>query len=85
VSTARATWTVWRRAKAINLARRRTINIFTVAAVSVAGVKRVSRDVVVSRRDDSLVNAAKEVAERGTFDYLDDTLATPAMNAFMKG
>jgi hypothetical protein len=32
-----------------------------------------------------LVDAAKEVAERGTFDYLDDTLATPAMNAFLKG
>jgi hypothetical protein len=31
------------------------------------------------------VNAAKEVAEDGTFNYLDDTLGTPALNAFMRG
>ena len=31
-----------------------------------------------------LVNAAKEVAETRTFDYLDETLATPALNAFMQ-
>jgi 2-methylisocitrate lyase-like PEP mutase family enzyme len=59
---------------------------FTVAALSAAGVKRVSLATSLYRAAmTSLVNAAKEVAERGTFDYLEDTLATPAMNAFLKG
>ncbi len=59
---------------------------FTVAALSAAGVKRVSLATSLYRAAmTGLVNAAKEVAERGTFDYLEDTLATPAMNAFMKG
>jgi 2-methylisocitrate lyase-like PEP mutase family enzyme len=59
---------------------------FTVAALSAAGVKRVSLATSLYRvAMTGLVNAAKEVAERGTFDYLDDTLATPAMNAFLKG
>jgi 2-methylisocitrate lyase-like PEP mutase family enzyme len=59
---------------------------FTVAALSEAGVKRVSLATSLYRAAmTGLVDAAKEVAERGTFDYLDNTLATPAMNAFMKG
>jgi 2-methylisocitrate lyase-like PEP mutase family enzyme len=59
---------------------------FTVAALSAAGVKRVSLATSLYRAAmTGLVNAAKEVAESGTFDYLEDTLATPAMNAFMKG
>jgi 2-methylisocitrate lyase-like PEP mutase family enzyme len=59
---------------------------FTVAALSAAGVKRVSLATSLYRAAmTGLVDAAKEVAERGTFDYLDDTLATPAMNAFLKG
>jgi 2-methylisocitrate lyase-like PEP mutase family enzyme len=59
---------------------------FTVAALSAAGVKRVSLATSLYRAAmTGLVNAAKEVAERGTFDYLEDTLATPGMNAFMKG
>jgi hypothetical protein len=32
-----------------------------------------------------LVNAAKEVAESGTFGYLDATLTTSTMNGFMRG
>jgi 2-methylisocitrate lyase-like PEP mutase family enzyme len=59
---------------------------FTVAALSAAGVKRVSLATSLYRAAmTGLVNAAKEVAERGTFDYLDDTLATPAMNSFLNG
>jgi 2-methylisocitrate lyase-like PEP mutase family enzyme len=59
---------------------------FTVAALSAAGVKRVSLATSLYRAAmTGLVNAAKEVAESGTFDYLDETLATPAMNAFMLG
>ena len=58
---------------------------FTVAALSAAGVRRVSLATSLYRAAmTGLVNAAKEVAETGTFAYLDDTLATPAMNAFMQ-
>ena len=31
-----------------------------------------------------LLNAAKEVREHGTFGYLDTSLATPDMNAFLR-
>jgi len=59
---------------------------FTVAALSEAGVKRVSLATSLYRvAMTGLVNAAKEVAATGTFDYLDQTLATPAVNAFMRG
>ena len=59
---------------------------FTVAALSGAGVKRVSLATSLYRAAmTGLVNAAKEVAETGTFDYLDDTLPTPGVNAFMRG
>jgi 2-methylisocitrate lyase-like PEP mutase family enzyme len=58
---------------------------FTVTALSGAGVKRVSLATSLYRAAmTGLVNAAKEVQESGTFDYLDETLATPAMNAFMR-
>jgi 2-methylisocitrate lyase-like PEP mutase family enzyme len=59
---------------------------FTVAALSGAGVKRVSLATSLYRAAmTGLVNAAREVAESGTFGYLEETLATPALNAFMKG
>jgi 2-methylisocitrate lyase-like PEP mutase family enzyme len=59
---------------------------FTVAALSEAGVKRVSLATSLYRvAMTGLVNAAKEVAATGTFGYLDETLATPAVNAFMRG
>ena len=32
-----------------------------------------------------LMSAAKEVREHGTFGYLDTTLATPDLNAFLRG
>jgi 2-methylisocitrate lyase-like PEP mutase family enzyme len=57
---------------------------FTVAALSEAGVKRVSLATSLYRAAmTGLVNAAKEVADTGTFDYLDDLF--PALNTFMKG
>ena len=31
-----------------------------------------------------LLDAAKEVKEKGTFGYLDRTMPTPDLNAFMK-
>jgi len=58
---------------------------FTVTALSEAGVKRVSLATSLYRAAmTGLVNAAKEVTETGTFGYLDSTLATPAVNAFMR-
>jgi len=59
---------------------------FSVAALSDAGVKRVSLATSLYRAAmTGLVNAAQEVADSGTFDYLDEALATPALNAFMRG
>jgi 2-methylisocitrate lyase-like PEP mutase family enzyme len=59
---------------------------FTVAALSAAGVRRVSLATSLYRAAmTGLVNAAKEVAEGGTLGYLDGTIATPALNAFMRG
>lgn len=58
---------------------------FSVAALSQAGVKRVSLATSLYRAAmTELVSAAQEVMERGTFDYLDETLTTPALNAFME-
>ena len=31
-----------------------------------------------------LVNAAKEVKDKGTFTYLDTSIPTPELNAFMR-
>ena len=31
-----------------------------------------------------LLNAAKEVRQHGTFSYIDASLATPEMNAFLR-
>jgi 2-methylisocitrate lyase-like PEP mutase family enzyme len=59
---------------------------FTVAALSNAGVKRISLATSLYRAAmTGLLNAAKEVAETGTFGYIEETLATPALNAFMRG
>jgi 2-methylisocitrate lyase-like PEP mutase family enzyme len=56
---------------------------FTVAALSQAGVKRISLASSLHRAAmTGLVNAAKEVAESGTFLYLDELF--PALNSFMK-
>ena len=57
---------------------------FTVTALASAGVRRVSLATSLYRTAmTSLLNAAKEVAEHGTFTYLDTTIATPAFNAYM--
>ena len=59
---------------------------FTVASLSEAGVRRVSLATSLYRAAmTGLAQAAREVAEHGTFGYLDGTLATPALNAFMQG
>jgi len=59
---------------------------FSVAELTAAGVKRISLATSLYRAAMSgLLNAAREVRERGSFDYLDTTLATPELNAFMQG
>jgi 2-methylisocitrate lyase-like PEP mutase family enzyme len=58
---------------------------FTVAALASAGVKRISLATSLYRAAmTGLMNAAKEVREHGTFGYLDTSLATPEMHAFLR-
>ena len=58
---------------------------FTVAALAAAGVKRISLATSLYRAAmTGLLNAAKEVREQGTFGYIDTSLATPEMNAFLR-
>ncbi|MBX9701724.1 MAG: isocitrate lyase/phosphoenolpyruvate mutase family protein [Acetobacteraceae bacterium] len=59
---------------------------FTVADLAAAGVKRVSLATSLYRAAmTGLVEAAREVQERGSFGYLDSALATPDLNRFMQG
>jgi 2-methylisocitrate lyase-like PEP mutase family enzyme len=59
---------------------------FTVAELQAAGVRRISLATSLYREAMSgLVNAAREVKEQGTFGYLDRSLTTPDLNAFMQG
>jgi 2-methylisocitrate lyase-like PEP mutase family enzyme len=58
---------------------------FTVAALAAAGVKRISLATSLYRAAmTGLLDAAKEVREHGTFGYMDTSLATPDMNAFLR-
>jgi 2-methylisocitrate lyase-like PEP mutase family enzyme len=59
---------------------------FTVAALTDAGVKRISLATSLYRAAmTGLMVAAKEVREHGSFGYIDTSLATPDMNAFLRG
>ncbi len=59
---------------------------FPVAALAEAGVKRISLATSLYRAAMSgLVDAAREVKEKGTFGYIDTTMATPDLNRFMGG
>jgi len=59
---------------------------FTVAELASAGVKRISLATSLYRMAmTGLVDAAREVKDKGTFGYLDRSLATPDLNAFMQG
>ena len=59
---------------------------FTVAALADAGVKRISLATSLYRAAmTGLMAAAKEVREHGTFGYIDTSLATPELNAFLQG
>src|ERR1700730_16771729 len=58
---------------------------FTVAALAASGVKRISLATSLYRAAmTGLLSAAKEVREHGTFGYIDASLATPDMNAFLR-
>ena len=59
---------------------------FTVAELTAAGVKRISLATSLYREAMSgLVNAARELKDKGTFGYLDRSLTTPELNNFMQG
>jgi 2-methylisocitrate lyase-like PEP mutase family enzyme len=58
---------------------------FTIAALAAAGVKRISLATSLYRAAmTGLLSAAKEVREHGTFGYIETSLATPEMNAFLR-
>src|ERR1700724_2636752 len=58
---------------------------FTVVELAAAGVKRISLATSLYRAAmTGLLNAAREVREHGTFGYIDTSLATPEMNAFLR-
>ena len=58
---------------------------FTVAELKAAGVKRISLATSLYRAAmTGLVDAAREAKDTGTFGYIDRSLATPDLNAFMQ-
>lgn len=58
---------------------------FTSAELAAAGVRRVSLATSLYRAAMSgLVDAATEVKEKGTFAYLEATMTTPELNAYMQ-
>jgi 2-methylisocitrate lyase-like PEP mutase family enzyme len=58
---------------------------FTVAELEAAGVRRISLATSLYRAAmTGLLEAAREAKEQGTFTYLDRSLATPELNAFMQ-
>jgi 2-methylisocitrate lyase-like PEP mutase family enzyme len=59
---------------------------FTVAELAAVGVRRISLATSLYRAAmRGLLNAAREVRDRGTFDYLDHILTTSELNDFMQG
>jgi len=59
---------------------------FTVAELAAAGVKRISLATSLYRMAmTGLVEAAREAKEKGTFSYIDRSMATPDLNTFMQG
>ena len=58
---------------------------FTVAELEAAGVKRISLATSLYRAAMSgLVDAAREVKDKGTFGYVDRTMTTSELNGFMQ-
>ena len=58
---------------------------FSVAQLEAAGVRRISLATSLYRAAmTGLLNAAREVSDHGTFSYIDNTIATPDFNAFLR-
>ena len=58
---------------------------FSKAELEAAGVKRISLATSLYRAAmTGLLDAAREVKDQGTFGYLDRSISTPDLNAFMK-
>jgi len=58
---------------------------FTVAELEAAGVRRISLATSLYRASmTGLLEAAKEVREKGSFSYLDRSVTTPELNALMR-
>ena len=58
---------------------------FTVAELEAAGVRRISLATSLYRAAMSgLLEAAKEVREKGSFGYLDRSVSTPELYTLMK-
>ena len=58
---------------------------FSVAELEAAGVRRISLATSLFRAAmTGLFEAAREVKERGTFGYLERSLATPELNRYMQ-
>jgi 2-methylisocitrate lyase-like PEP mutase family enzyme len=59
---------------------------FSVPELSEAGVKRISLATSLYKAAmTGLIAAAREVKERGTLGYIGTSIATPELNAFMRG
>ena len=59
---------------------------FTVAELTTAGVKRISLATSLYRSAMSgLIDAAREVKDKGTFGYVERGVSTPDLAAFMQG
>jgi 2-methylisocitrate lyase-like PEP mutase family enzyme len=59
---------------------------FTVTELAAAGVRRISLATSLYRSAmTGLLEAAREVKDQGTFGYLDRSLTTPELNAFLLG
>ena len=58
---------------------------FSVAELEAAGVRRISLATSLYRAAiTGLIDAAREVHEHGTFGYLDHTIVTPDLNAYLQ-
>jgi 2-methylisocitrate lyase-like PEP mutase family enzyme len=58
---------------------------FSVAELQAAGVRRISLATSLWRAAmTGLIDAAREVKEKGTFGYIERSLATPDLGRFMR-
>jgi len=59
---------------------------FSVAELEAAGARRISLATSLYRAAMSgLIDAAREVKDKGSFDYLDRVISTPDLNGYMQG